>query len=51
MYRLTVQNQNIFMLLHRATALLPLWAVRPVQSLSACTRGALYFFLLYSPEL
>ena len=28
----------------RAIPLLPLWAVRPVQSLSACTRGALYLF-------
>jgi len=28
----------------RAIPLLPLWAVRPVQSLSACTRGALYSF-------
>jgi len=28
----------------RAIPLLPLWAVRPVQSLSACTRGALYTF-------
>jgi len=27
--------------------LLPLWAVRPVQSLSACTRGALYPFYFY----
>jgi len=26
----------------RAIPLLPLWAVRPVQSLSECTRGALY---------
>ena len=26
----------------RPIPLLPLWAVRPVQSLSACTRGALY---------
>ena len=26
----------------RAIPILPLWAVRPVQSLSACTRGALY---------
>jgi hypothetical protein len=26
----------------RAIPLLPLWAVRPVQSLSACTRGKLY---------
>ena len=26
----------------RAIPLLPLWAIRPVQSLSACTRGALY---------
>ena len=28
----------------RAISLLPLWAVRPVQSLSDCTRGALYIF-------
>ena len=26
----------------RATPLLPLWAVRPVQSLSACTMGTFY---------
>jgi hypothetical protein len=26
----------------RAIPLLPLWAVRPVQNLSGCTRGALY---------
>jgi len=26
----------------RAIPLLPLWAVRPVQSFSACTKGALY---------
>jgi hypothetical protein len=26
----------------RAIPLLPMWAVRPVQSLSACTKGALY---------
>ena len=30
----------------RTIPLLPLCVVRPVQSLSACTRGALYFFLL-----
>jgi len=29
----------------RAIPLLLLWAVRPVQSLSACTRGGLYFCL------
>ena len=30
----------------RATPLLPLWAVRPVQSLSACTRAhSIYFYL------
>jgi len=29
----------------RAIPLLPLWTVRPVQSLSACTRGALYLYL------
>ena len=28
--------------------MLPLWAVRPVQSLSACTRCALYFLYLFS---
>jgi len=27
----------------RAIPLLSLWAVRPVQSFSACTRGALYY--------
>ena len=30
----------------RATTLLPLWAVRPVQSLSACTRVNFIFFFL-----
>jgi hypothetical protein len=30
----------------RAIPLLPLWAVRPVQSLSACTR--VHFFLKHS---
>ena len=30
----------------RAIPLLPLWAVRPVQSLSACTRGHFVFFLV-----
>ena len=29
----------------RAIPLLPLWAVRPVQSLSACTRVTFTFFL------
>jgi hypothetical protein len=29
----------------RAIPLLPLWAVRPLQSLSACTRGALFPYL------
>ena len=33
----------------RAIPLLPLWAVRPVQSLSACTR--VLFSLLYANEL
>ena len=32
----------------RAVTLLPLWAVRPVQSLSACTRVHFTFFLLWS---
>jgi len=30
----------------RAIRLLPLWAVQPVQSLSACTRGEIYLFTL-----
>jgi hypothetical protein len=29
----------------KAIPLLPLWVVRPVQSLSACTRGALYLYM------
>jgi len=28
----------------RAIPLIPLWAVRPVQSLSACTRGHFTYF-------
>ena len=35
----------------RATPLLPLWAVRPVQSLSACTRVHFTFLLLYRSSL
>jgi hypothetical protein len=34
----------------RAIALLPLWAVRPVQSLSACTKGALYRTACTEPQ-
>jgi hypothetical protein len=30
----------------RAIFLLPLWAVRPVQSLSVCNKGALYFYFM-----
>jgi len=33
----------------RALPLLPLWAVRPVQSLSACTRVHFTFFFTYLP--
>ena len=33
----------------RAIPLLPLWAVRPVQSLSACTRCALYLYFCALP--
>jgi len=33
----------------RAIPLLPLWAVRPVQSLSACTRVHFTFYYLYIP--
>ena len=32
----------------RATPLLPLWALRPVQSLSACTRVSFTFFFTFS---
>jgi len=32
----------------RAIPLLPLWAVRPVQSLSACTRAHLSFYFTSS---
>jgi len=33
----------------RTIPLLPLWAVRPVQSLSACTGVELYFYSPYGP--
>jgi hypothetical protein len=33
----------------RAILLLSLWAIRPVQSLNACTRGALYL-LIFRPD-
>ena len=33
----------------RAIPVLPLWAVRPVQSLSACTRVTFTFFLIFLP--
>jgi len=32
----------------RAIPLLPLWAIRPVQSLSACTRATFTFFFTYA---
>jgi len=35
----------------RAISLLPLWAVRPVQSLSACTRAYFTFFYHLKPRL
>ena len=35
----------------RAIPLLPLWAVRPVQSLSACTRVHFTFFTFYDKSL
>ena len=34
----------------RAIPLLPLWAVRPVQSLSACTRLHFTYFIPYAAE-
>jgi len=35
----------------RAIPLLPLWAVRPVQSLSACTRVTFSLTITHSPDL
>jgi len=47
LYRASVPVQGCTLPLpySRAIPLLPLWAVRPVQSLSACTRGHFTFFL------
>ena len=47
LYRASVRVQGCTLSLpySRAIPVLPLWAVRPVQSLSACTRGALYLYL------
>jgi len=45
LYRASVPVQGCTLLYSRAIPLLPLWAVRPVQSLSACTRGTLYLYL------
>ena len=39
LYRASGPVQGGTLLYSRAIPLLPLWAVRPVQSLSACTRG------------
>ena len=46
LYRASVPVQGCTLPLPNSTAipLLPLWAVRPVQSLSACTRVHLTFF-------
>jgi len=46
LYRASVPVQGCTLLYSRAIPLLPLWAVRPVQSLSACTR--VHFTLQYS---
>jgi len=56
LYRASVPVQGCTLPLpnSRAIPLLPLWAARPVQSLSACTRVHLYLYLrvelyLFSP--
>src|SRR5215471_1007298 len=52
LYRASVPIQGCTLLYSRAIPLLPLWAVRPVQSLSACTRVHFTFrveLYLYSP--
>ena len=46
LYRASVPVQGCTLPYSRALPLLPLWAVRPVQSLSACTR--VHFTLQYS---
>ena len=43
LYRASVPVQGCTLLYSRAIPLLPLWAVQPVQSLSACTRGHFTF--------
>ena len=45
LYRASLPVQVCTLAYSRAIPLLSLWAVQPVQSLSACTRGALYLFL------
>jgi len=52
LYRASVPVQGCTLLYSRAIPLFPLWAVRPVQSLSACTRVHFTFTVelyLYSP--
>ena len=46
--RASVPVQGCTLPYSRAIPLLPLWAVRPVQSLSACTRG--HFSFLYAKK-
>ena len=46
LYRASVPVQGCTLLYSIAILLLPLWAIRPVQSLSACTR--VHFTLQYS---
>ena len=47
LYRASVSVQGCTLPYSRAIPLLPLWAVRPVQSLNACTRVTFTFYLLY----
>jgi hypothetical protein len=48
LYRASVPVQECTLPYSRAIPLLPLWAVRPVQSLSACTR--VHFTFLYGKK-
>ena len=47
LYRASVPVQGCTLLYSIAIPLLPLWAVRPVLSLSACTRVHFTFYLMF----
>jgi hypothetical protein len=50
LYRASVPVQGCTLPYSRAIPLLPLWAVQPVQSLSACTRVHFTFYLFTSTQ-